>query len=638
VVVGRLDCRAPTSITRTDSVRIMVGWRAPPGPPLMSSYVRTPSRGFLFELGPNDERPTVVADGWIRRSGDGWRFLASSADLFHESRRCSIMGTARLNPSSLPTPSARNHHSTHSLALIADLFRDRPTDFVASLDGDFGVVIVDRGDVVAVRDHMGIHQLYYAQGDDHVGIASHLGLLLQLPWVDGSIDEVRVGDYLLSLFEDGESTFYRHVRQVPAGHLLRVTGGRAKVERYWSLDSQDERQLETDDHYVDAFRAEFLRSVADRVQPGSTVGSTLSGGLDSSSVSVAARVALHGEPLHVFSGLVAASDPGNERPFIDQIVRQGGVVPHTVAIDCLAPIGSMEQELGAIEEPIFAPNLFVHRALMKEAQRVGCSVLLDGLDGDTAVSHGLGRLLELARGWRLPTLVHEVRALSRGVLPHRPATILWRSVVRPLALRPLRLAWRHLRPPSEDPWQGEAHVDRDFARTLHLASRYLELSESRTRPCRWQRAEHIARITWPLHQYLLQMLGQLSAALSLESRYPFYDRRLIELAVALPSSLKLRDGWTRYVLRRAMAPLLPKEIAWRVGKSDLGPNFYAAFRHSELGRLESLIADRNHGVWHYADRARTGEAVKDFRNGENRVVMPLWKTLTLAVWMDQNNV
>jgi asparagine synthase (glutamine-hydrolysing) len=83
------------------------------------------------------------------------------------------------------------------------------------------------------------------------------------------------------------------------------------------------------------------------------------------------------------------------------------------------------------------------------------------------------------------------------------------------------------------------------------------------------------------------MADRAAAAFGVEPRYPFFDRRLMELCLALPADQKLRDGWSRVVMRRAMDGLLPDEVRWRASKANLSPNF----RRNLLAKDRNLLAE-----------------------------------------------
>ena len=179
--------------------------------------------------------------------------------------------------------------------------------------------------------------------------------------------------------------------------------------------------MRSDEEYAEAFVERFTEAVRCRLRSTFPVGSLLSGGLDSSSIVVTARKLLaetDAPTLHTFSAIFPSLPEEDlkridERPFMAAVVALGEMSPHYVHADTLSPLSDLDRVFWHEDEAVLAPNLYIHWALYGAAQQEGVRVLLDGIDGDTTVSHGLEYLSELARTGRVRTLYREVMALSR---------------------------------------------------------------------------------------------------------------------------------------------------------------------------------------------------------------------------------
>ena len=88
-----------------------------------------------------------------------------------------------------------------------------------------------------------------------------------------------------------------------------------------------------------------------------------------------------------------------------------------------------------------------------------------------------------------------------------------------------------------------------------------------------ERDDHYRLLMGNIRSCVHNMLNRLGGAFAVETRFPFFDKRLIEFCLALPPEQKLHQGWSRIILRRAMTGILPREIQWRPGKSNLHPGF-----------------------------------------------------------------
>jgi asparagine synthase (glutamine-hydrolysing) len=146
------------------------------------------------------------------------------------------------------------------------------------------------------------------------------------------------------------------------------------------------------------------------------VGSSLSGGLDSSSIVCTARDVLRRQarpPLHTFSLLFDDLPECDESPFIDAVLDGGDLVPHRIRGDRLSPLEELDRYLTCEDGASWVFNMCLHWAMHRSAAEHGVRVFLDGLGGDEVVCHGIGRLPELVRSGRLPELAVSVIRLGR---------------------------------------------------------------------------------------------------------------------------------------------------------------------------------------------------------------------------------
>jgi asparagine synthase (glutamine-hydrolysing) len=425
--------------------------------------------------------------------------------------------------------------------------------------------------------------------------------------------------------DDRTGTMFRFVHRLPAAHTMTVTRTRVRQGKYWEASAARDVRYSTSDQYAAAFREIFGEAVKARLRSAHAVGATLSGGLDSSSVVCMAREIRRGSrhaPLHTFS-LVFPSLPEkdlrliDERRYIEAVVRGGGVAPTWVRGDELSPMADVGETLDELDEPYAAPNLYLHRGLYRAAEQRGARVLLDGFDGDTAVSHGFARLNTLLRRGDWDVFEHEIRAVAAhremrietiigyfglpylALLARHGKWIAWARTARELTrrfglssrdtlathgIRPalplaLRTAYRSVRARHNDLPPLGLREDKRTARARQLRDEELDIMND-------ERESHVHGLSQPAYQLTLEMADKCAAPFGVEPRYPYFDRRLIDFCVGLPDSEKLSDGWPRLVFRRAMEGILPAEIQWRSDKGNLSPNFHRALRASESMRAD----------------------------------------------------
>jgi asparagine synthase (glutamine-hydrolysing) len=273
---------------------------------------------------------------------------------------------------------------------------------------------------------------------------------------------------------------------------------------------------------------------------------------------------------------------------------------------------------------------------------------LDGIDGDTTVSHGFAYLNELARTGRWLKLTREVNGVARHFHLSRWKVLRrfgWRDGLKPLVCEPLqkvwqrapvslRSAWRTLRWRNGAAGNVNPIINRAFAGRIGIPERLKVLENGEASPPRTAREEHARRLGWGIIPFVLEVADRAAAAFSLEPRYPFFDRRLVDFCLALPPEQKLHHGWTRIVLRRAMNGILPPEIQWRGGKSNLTPNFTRGLQTLSRQLVEDVIHRDPETIKEYVDLTALREAYHRYlsrasRHDEHRV----WNAVTLALWL-----
>lgn len=524
-------------------------------------------------------------------------------------------------------------------ALILKAYETWGEECPARLLGDFAFAIWDRRkqQMFAARDHLGVRPFFYHHRPGRLfAFGSEIKALLRVPEVPRRLNEVRVADYLVPMLEDKVITFYRDIVRLPPAHTLTVGRDGMAVRSYWSLDPSRELRLGSDEEYAAAFRDLFSEAVRCRLRSAGPIGSLLSGGIDSSSIVCVARSLLEGTggaPLHTFSALFDEVPECDERPFINAVLEGGGVEPHFVRADLVSPFVDLDRVFDHEDEPFYAMNLFMHWALYRAARDSGVRVLLDGIDGDTTLAQRTEFLAELVRAGRWRSLAAEIRGLSARLgLP--PRTLLWKYALRPAAPEALRRAWRRARGRHRPPWSRNRIINPAFSRRIGLARRAEGLLADRLRPARTSREDHWRRLNSGLVPFVLEVADKAAAAFGLEPRYPFFDRRLVEFCLALPVGQKLRHGWTRAVLRRALAGVLPDAIRCRGGKTDLNPLFNRGLRIFEQERLEDVIVRNPGRLEEHVDVPALRETYHRFvRAGAEEDAHIVWVAATLGLWL-----
>ena len=522
------------------------------------------------------------------------------------------------------------------------------------LIGDFAFAVWNqhRRELFCVRDPIGVKGIYYYHDRDRLfAFASEIKALFEAPRVPRKLNEERIAELLVFVFDDAASTSYQSIYRLPAGHCLTVGTRGLQMRRYWKWDPERELTLGSDAEYEQRFRELLTEAVDCRLRSAFPVGSTLSGGLDSSSITCIARELLKNkkdsaQTLHTFSAIFPSlPEPDlryiDERSYMRAVSAQGSLITHEVRADQLNPLGDLETILWHQDDPLVPFNLYMHLGMYRSAREQGVRVILDGFDGDTAVSHGYERLPELAKKLRWVTLLREVKAISRRSANRSlsPRQVLWAYALRPMIPGNLENLWKRIRGQHQPLWGRESVIAEAFARRVKLDARIRHLQADDSHGFQSARETHRIGIESCLIAYALELADKTAVTCALEPRYPFFDRRLLEFCLALPPEQKLHAGWSRYILRRAMQGILPPEIQWRDSKANLSPNFYRNLLALGREMLDRILVEDATAIEGFVDMAALNTIHQRYiKCPANRDAMTLFVAAGLTTWLRQTAI
>jgi asparagine synthase (glutamine-hydrolysing) len=557
------------------------------------------------------------------------------------------------------------------------------------LVGDFAFAIWDYGAqrLFCARDHFGIRPFYYNHQPGRLfAFGTEIKALLAVARVPKQLNEVRIADFLATMREDPENTIYEDIWRLPAAHALNIDARGLSIWRYYSpAPASDVPSYASDAEYEARFRELFVESVRARLRSAFPVGSELSGGLDSSAVTCTARMLMASEePLHTFSLVYDDVEACDERPHIDVVLEQGGFAPHFIRGDRLGPLANINETYEYLDDGLASGNQHLVWALKKTAGAAGVRVLLDGLDGDNVVSHGLLYLKELADAGDWEAFARESKAVARrlrtteqrhnfedsfadlntsfgqyglarlqrladegawwrftkeaeaahqhfGVKRSSLWQRYWRRLIQPAAMIRARDARRQQSSPLPNAQPLLPLLDHKFAEQIGIQKRLNRFGTGKP-VSTTVRDTQCQFMSSPRIQTALELTTHAAAAHGIEARHPFFDKRLVEFCLALPPGQSLKEGWTRSILRRALQGILPKQIQWRVGKAWMASNFERGLYEQDKGLLAEHVTDLG-PLSPYVDRAFVEELYKKGRGVSNIEQAQLARIATLSCWL-----
>jgi asparagine synthase (glutamine-hydrolysing) len=483
------------------------------------------------------------------------------------------------------------------------------------LEGMFAFCIWDdeRRQLTMAVDRFAEKPLFYCHSGERLLFASDVRALRAADPAVGVADERAIADFVaLASMPVLPKTFFSDVRRLPSAHVARWERGQLSMHRYWTPRRVD---VPCDPAAVAARLRELLfDSVRLRLRSDVPVGTSLSGGVDSSAIaSISARVA--GEhPRHAFT----ATFPGfarDEWSYAEETAAAAGVVEHHAVSprveDLLEDLQDLVRDQ---EEPFTSTSIYAQWRVMRAAREAGVVVLLDGQGADELFGGYLG-----SGGWAL-------RAMG-------PRSAFAALVKRPAIAEELAVAYL------------TGHAPRALARRhrLRRASPYVaralahEAADAEPVPVDW-REDHSPLRNELYRQAFRAPLPDLcryadrdSMAHSVEVRLPFLDRRIAELAFSLPASLIYRDGVTKAVLRDALRGLVPDRVLDRREKVGYETPEESWFNAPQARRrLAEVVLDP--GALS-SGRYDAAALEADVAAGAWRDVHALWRAVNVELWL-----
>jgi asparagine synthase (glutamine-hydrolysing) len=498
------------------------------------------------------------------------------------------------------------------------------------------------GLVFAARDPLGVAPLYYRVSRGSIVFATTAAGVGAADGLPLDLDESRVADVLVPELEarDRTSTFYRDVVRLEPGHRLVFDGDRATVSSYWRPDPSRELRLATDEEYVEAFREVFAEAVRCRLDGAAAM---LSGGLDSSAIvgfAAAARRRDGSDPLSTLSAV--SDDPAcEETRCVRSMLTRPGLDPTLVRAEDLPSFRSeLDGFLASMENP-FDASMILPLLMYAAARRRGARAVLDGVDGDCVASLEPDYLAGLLRDGSWGTAFRE----ASGVARFYGGTYAPWSSGRRLILANVGRAWtpawarglsRRIRRSGRlEAALSETILGEDLAKSAGLRDRLEALWALRASPGGRPRERQVIELTHPNIAAALERYHRVAASQGIEARHPFLDRRVVEFCLALPWDQKVRDGWSKFVVRRACGGLLPDEVRWRRGRwVRLGPAFLAAAVASSSSFVEREAEAGFTELTPFVDRKKLLRALTAYRRGGDiDAAETIWRAASLNSWV-----
>lgn len=496
----------------------------------------------------------------------------------------------RLNLSSHPQRPLNN------ALLILSAYRCWGPACVDHLLGDFAFIIWDgnQNQIFAGRDALGARNLCYAQFSNCLILASDITQILAVPGFSPRINREKIAEYLTNLQQNQSQTFFENIYYLPPAHSILIGQSSITMTRYWDIHPDRSLDYSQEADYVEYYQEILIEAVRCRLPSNGTIGISMSGGFDSTSLTAIAcrllpEISLSQQKLPVFSYRFKELTQCDEEEYILEMLKNFPLEAISVFCDELWPLKNLEEwpvDPGYILTDAYA---LLPLAVIAAAQQAECRVLLAGYFGDVLFEGGYYWLAENFYRFK-PFHLMEVFRSSLSYPVNHPR-FEWKIDFFNFGLRPLiplaiKRHFRGYRPRSVDHFGLTADLEKIGRVQLKIAERN-DQTDFKT-PGRWSRYQSMT----------LNSFSQGAAATrkqynrcGIELETPYWDRRLIEYFMAIPADLLYRGGVDRYLFRQAMTGILPEAVRKRTNKTIFLPLIKKGLIEKESATIRRLLTN-----------------------------------------------
>ncbi len=512
--------------------------------------------------------------------------------------------------------------------VIPHLYEEYGPRFVERLEGMFAVALWDarEGRLLLARDRLGKKPLAWARlADGTLAFASEVKALLALPQLRREPDLVALDAYLALQYVPGTRTGIRGVHRLPPASVLVTDGARETVERYWTPSVESARL--SDELWLERVRETVAQAVRERLVADVPLGALLSGGIDSTIV-VALMAEASSEPVRTFT-VGFADERYDERPYARAVAERYATRHEEIVLEPDV-VESLPRLAEAFDEPL-GDEAALPLFLICEAARREVTVGLVGDGGDESFA-GYERYLAMALAERIPAPVAAAGARLLHVLPganrERRSPLFRVSRFLDAAAVPRAERYGQLMQVLTLGQRAELWSDEAKREIGALASPGLLLGSP---PANGVTGLQLVDVATYLPGDLLPKSDIASMAHSLELRSPLLDRRVVELGLSLPDSLKWDGRTGKVALRRAFGALLPPEVAGR-GKSGFGVPLARWFRGELQPLAREMLLDERARSRGWFRAGAVERLLAEHASGRADHGHRLWTLVMLELW------
>jgi asparagine synthase (glutamine-hydrolysing) len=517
--------------------------------------------------------------------------------------------------------------------VIVHLYEQYGAALATELIGMFAIAVWDSKlrKLILIRDRLGVKPLYWTRRGDELIFGSEIKCLLAASDIPPDIDSRALDAYLSCQYFPFDTTIYSTVRKLRAGHIMTIENNRHSIERYWEIKFPDDPLDISEKEAVKRFTELFYISVKRRLISDVPLGLFLSGGIDSASV-LAAMSEISGSSFKTFTLGFGEEAPGYSEFESSRVSASFWGADNNERIASATDIcDNIDRILHHFDEP-FGGGL--HTWFLSEFSSPHIKVALTGIGAD-----------ELFGGYQRQKRLSLIRVFKTLPLSIRKTTV---SLASYSSLRNNAGKLNRLASSSDRDiyYEWISIADESLKRTLYNPVFHSERSHDSLggwaasifgsdMPSKTDDLISFLELKTTLPDDFLNYTDRMTMGWGLEAREPFLDHQLVEFAVSLSMNLKVKNGESKYILKKAMSDKLPAKIVNRKKQPFHLP--IGIWLRNELRPLiEKTLCASELASEKYFEPAALRKLVDDHIAGSSDNGWILWSLFLVEHWMKKN--
>jgi asparagine synthase (glutamine-hydrolysing) len=547
-----------------------------------------------------------------------------------------------------PSLEAKGHiYQSHTdTETILHLYEEKGVDCVHDIEGMFAFAIWDsrKRRLFMARDRIGKKPLYYTCKNGSLIFGSEIKAILEHPSVQRDIDTTALYHYLTFFVTPSPFTLFKGISKLAPGYyMICDERGNLTYQQYWDTIETERQERQPEEYYINGIRDLLTKSIKKRMMSDVPFGVFLSGGIDSST-NVALMAGLMDRPVETFSVGFKNQPAFDEFKYARQVAREFKTNHHEIEIDQKDLMDYVPKLIYSQDEPIAdwvcVPLYFVS----KLARDSGVIVIQIGEGSDEIFFGYEGYMIILnlyEKYWKpymmVPGFLRKLASAISSALPNAP--ILRNMVLREILRRAARdkeLFWGGAIAFTETHKKLLMNNSLDYWKNLDssviVKERMAKIDAEKPDADFLERMIYL-EMKHRLPELLLMRVDKITMSTSIEGRAPYLDQDLVKFAMNIPGDLKVKNGQTKYILKKAVEGIIPDNIIYRK-KQGFGAPVKEWFG-GEVGKfitdgiLNSKIRERQLFNYEYL-----AELLAKQRRDEVEYSASLWTLFNLSKWYD----